>query len=85
MADKADESGFPRAIGRAPSQKEVAIVVGRKRTRLERSDEGGLVMFPVAPDDTPLMTITHGQQIVSLLTEIRDAMTTTNELLERLR
>ncbi len=48
MAGKvADESGFPRSIGRSLGQPEPTVIVGRKRTRTQDPVEGDLVILPV--------------------------------------
>lgn len=79
MAERADESGFPRTIGRAPSQKEVAILVGRKRSRTEKAVEGDLVMLPVDHDDVLRVSIDPAvvkllEKNVTLLEKINDGI-----------
>lgn len=81
-----DESGYPKSLGKSMGSPSVVVAAGRKRTRTKRAAEGDVVLFPVADDDTPIVTVTHGAKIVSLLEEIRDGINNVNEtLLERLR
>lgn len=52
----ADESGFPRQIGASLGKPGAGVLVGRKRTRSEKADEGDLVILPVDHDDVLLVS-----------------------------
>ena len=82
VANRADESGFPRTLGRAPSQKEVAILVGRKQTRLEKAKEGDLVILAVNGNDQ-LVVEAITPAVVGLLSEIRDQLKELNARLPK--
>ena len=72
-------------MGRAPSQKEVAILVARKRTRAAFANQGDLVMLAVNDHDQLVVDPVGTSQVIGLLGEIRDLLKINNELLERQR
>lgn len=83
MPDRADESGFPRQIGRSLGQPAVAVLALRKRQRVAKANEGDLVIWPVDDKDVPQVSI--DPRVVSLLEEVLAAVKENTDVLREQR